>query len=642
MMFRAFEPTDVCYLPGRISPLRVSVIQVSRQQTSTIRVGQQFSLSQVSDRAMPSTPGRRKRRRQEKREQNFLNRTDEIMCLASTCSGDEKSEESLSPVPHLTAPEINEYPEFVCSDSDNSVFDDDDWSVPPSTSSDSDSEEDLDLRKELCEWAREGVSFRKVDGLLAILRRQGHSDLPRTSRNLLQTPCTSSIKVVENGQILHVGVSEALRKSCEISVNVDGVPIFKSSSRNFWTVLAWSKDLSYPEVVTVFFGRGKPKVEDLLRGFIEDFRGWRGRFHFVCDAPARAYIKCVSGHTSKKGCDRCTASGSYMKRRVAYPLSVGEKRTDEAFRAKLYDDHHQGSSPLLELPVDMVSAFTIDHMHLLYLGVTRKVLHFLVARKASCQSLKPAQRTELSNWLISVKNYIPSDFARKPRGINELDRWKATEFRLFLLYLVPSLWLLFDKSAVWKHLMLLSFVMRGVYRKELTRQTVSDLTHRFVIDFARLYGREYVSYNVHMINHLSEDLDGEHRDAFMFENHLQSVKRVLRSPKQPLRQLENRLHEGGLKTNKKSLVKFLECNSTYMFDGLLLRVKKITDGGATVEAQLFNTLRSFSYRGLSPGVYTAVLSDICKTVMVPISAKKCVAIPVKDLFVICEILHFGR
>lgn len=32
---------------------------------------------------------------------------------------------------------------------------------------------------------------------------------------------------------------------------------------------------------------------------------------------------------------------------------------------------------------------------------------------------------------------LPTDFARRPRDLDCLKKWKATEFRLFLLYLGP-------------------------------------------------------------------------------------------------------------------------------------------------------------------------------------------------------------
>ena len=40
----------------------------------------------------------------------------------------------------------------------------------------------------------------------------------------------------------------------------------------------------------------------------------------------------------------------------------------------------------------------------------------------------------MSNMLLSFCGKMPSEFARQPRSLNEVERWKATEFRQFLLY----------------------------------------------------------------------------------------------------------------------------------------------------------------------------------------------------------------
>ena len=47
------------------------------------------------------------------------------------------------------------------------------------------------------------------------------------------------------------------------------------------------------------------------------------------------------------------------------------------------------------------------------------------------------QRNDISERLVALNGKMPSDFSRQPRSLTELDRWKATEFRQFLLYTGP-------------------------------------------------------------------------------------------------------------------------------------------------------------------------------------------------------------
>lgn len=40
----------------------------------------------------------------------------------------------------------------------------------------------------------------------------------------------------------------------------------------------------------------------------------------------------------------------------------------------------------------------------------------------------------MSSVLLSFTSYIPVEFARKPRMLDEINRWKSIEFRQFILY----------------------------------------------------------------------------------------------------------------------------------------------------------------------------------------------------------------
>ena len=95
-----------------------------------------------------------------------------------------------------------------------------------------------------------------------------------------------------------------------LQFNIDGLPLFKSSRLQFWPILAILK-CDYPKspfIVGIFCGLSKPKcVVEYLKQFVRDLKNVlaNGIIHkgkllnvevssFVCDAPARAYVKNVS------------------------------------------------------------------------------------------------------------------------------------------------------------------------------------------------------------------------------------------------------------------------------------------------------------------------------------------------------------
>ena len=121
----------------------------------------------------------------------------------------------------------------------------------------SESEDDLNdesLQVELASWANEFlVKHNAVDSLLALLKKNSHQNLPTSARTLLGTTRSISVQVKSGMDYIYLPLAAELLKhlkrhppnmvdridSLEISLNVDGLPLFKSSNKTLWPVLCY-------------------------------------------------------------------------------------------------------------------------------------------------------------------------------------------------------------------------------------------------------------------------------------------------------------------------------------------------------------------------------------------------------------------
>ena len=146
-------------------------------------------------------------------------------------------------------------------------------------------------------------------------------------------------------------------------------------------------------------------------------------------------------------------------------------------------------------------------------------------------------RLQISESLLSLCSYIPHEFDRKPRSLAELDRWKATEFRLLLLYTGPVVLKGKLPKEMYDNFMLLSTAIRVLVSPTLDTSFcdyVTELLVCFVQHYAELYGEDEVVYNIHCVVHLAKDakLHGplDRLAAFPFENYLGRLKKMVRKP----------------------------------------------------------------------------------------------------------------
>lgn len=111
------------------------------------------------------------------------------------------------------------------------------------------------LQDRLHTWAIEyDVTPKSLTALLHILREEGHHKLPNDARTLLDTPKEKMIH--ENGQYFHYGLQRALSERLRydtsinntivININIDGLPLSKSSQSQLWPILVQINNVTEP------------------------------------------------------------------------------------------------------------------------------------------------------------------------------------------------------------------------------------------------------------------------------------------------------------------------------------------------------------------------------------------------------------
>lgn len=243
--------------------------------------------------------------------------------------------------------------------------------------------------------------------------------------------------------------------------------------------------------------------------------------------------------------DKCEVEGNYDQNRMSFPDMKCRLRSDSNFRKKTNPEHHLGTSILQELPgLDMIKHFPCEYMHLVTLGVVKKLIHIWVDGKPGPHKLASSKIKDLSKLIVLKSSEVVSEFSRKPRGLSDLARWKATEFRQFLMYLGPVVLKNIVSDDDYKLFMCL-FVSISLLSGESTHLTFNDYASQLLLFFVRnfgiLYGKHQISYNVHALTHVALDCKNlgpvDKYSAFKFENYLFQIKKLVRTPNKPLIQV---------------------------------------------------------------------------------------------------------
>ncbi|EFN76345.1 hypothetical protein EAI_06447, partial [Harpegnathos saltator] len=429
------------------------------------------------------------------------------------------------------------------------------------------------------EWAMlHNIEHFAINNLLSILKPD-HPELPLDARTLLRTPKQINVKYVDPGIYYHFGIehcvinlllqnSNSITSNCiELLINIDGLPIAKSSSSQLYPILCSIFSISHVEIIGVYHGNAKPRdanvfltdlVNDINNAVCNNIYYNTKKYFikvkaFICDAPAKSFITSIKGHSGYYSCTKCNEPGEFINNRICFPnINNLTLRSDNEFRRKHQEEHHIGTTILESIvDFDMIHCFPLDYMHVICLGVVKKLLMLWVYGNPS-RKLSFNQISNISQSLLNVACNITTDFNRKPRSLDEVKRWKATEFRQFLLYSGPIVLKSVISHDRYMNFLSLhvatSILCKSKYKKYLNY--AKSLMYYFVKTFIVLYvfyGGDQVSHNVHNLLHICDDVARfgtlDQFRAFKFENYLQLLKKLLKKPEKPLQQIIRRKYE---------------------------------------------------------------------------------------------------
>lgn len=227
-------------------------------------------------------------------------------------------------------------------------------------------------------------------------------------------------------------------------------------------------------------------------------------------------------------------------------------RSDKSFRNRVQPQHHnqQELVEIEKLPINMINQIGLDYMHVVCLGVTKTLLKSLVRTKGEHYSLPSWHIILMSTKLKNFKNQVPYEFYRKPRSLDDLERWKATELRQFLLYYGPVILQSILSPERFLNFLNLSLGLRILLQKDncvINKEFAKNLLHNFVKDVPQMYNLSLLTCNFHCLLHIHEDAKAfgslENVSAFRFENHLQQIKQQVRKASHVSTQIYNRIVE---------------------------------------------------------------------------------------------------
>ncbi|XP_031781696.1 uncharacterized protein LOC103317583 isoform X1 [Nasonia vitripennis] len=400
-------------------------------------------------------------------------------------------------------------------------------------------------------------------------------ELPSDARTLLKTPRSIEIIELASGIYSHYGLEKALHNQLEsidlneidgnkifVQFSIDGLPLSKSSDTQLWPILGKivGVENSNVFVVSAWYGSGKPSsANGYLEPFIHEYLDLNSNFvhrnitylvyfhSLVADTVARNFVCCFPAHNSR--CGRCIETGETINHRRVFLEMDSTLRNDINYRFNLPVQYQNVISPLEGVEgISITKQVPLDPMHL-FSGVMLKL--GLIYYNQYGQGIDASVRQgQLNRTYVQFNEWIPDEFVRGTRTLDQIDKFKCTELRLLLMYMGPVIFVNYITNEQMQNFNALNCAVRILSDSSeciKNNSCAKNLMIYFVQTMIELYGKDSVIYNVHNTIHIWDDFLNfgalNSFSAYPYENHLRTLKRMVVKGSYALSQIMNKINE---------------------------------------------------------------------------------------------------
>ena len=323
--------------------------------------------------------------------------------------------------------------------------------------------------------------------------------------------------------------------------NTDGCQASDNSKVSIWPIFMMLHEIpnslrkKYMILAGLWVAKAEPSMNIFLRPFVEQANRlstegfkWMNNgvmitsklFPVSCcvDSVARCGMLNMKKFNGIYGCTFCEHATENIDGVRKYPMleNVPRKRTDQSIREQMVAAHFNnnkditgvwGPSALINLKhFNLVNGMIVDFMHSGLLGVSNLYTDIIMSNAHEEYYVgSPAAIHIINKRLLS--NKPPTCIGKLPRSIEERNMWKASEWLYWILfYALPCLHGLLPRKNL-NHLALFVSAMTILLSDSITKdmlQRARKLLIKFVLNFGRLYGDQYMHYNVHLLLHMCD------------------------------------------------------------------------------------------------------------------------------------------